>query len=160
MSYYNQQPSSYPGSNEHSSYPGGGGGGSGFPSADTRGAIGYPGQGDPSNYPGQGGGYTSGPDYGSNQSSYPGAGGPGYGNNSQGQYGGSPDYGASSQSYYNGAQSGPGYQSPQGGGQEQQVQYDENGNPLPPGERGIGTMALGAVGGEQKISSQTDVSTC
>jgi hypothetical protein len=152
MSYYNQQSSSYPGSNnEQSSYPGGG---SGFPSADTRGAIGYPGQGQqPSGYPGQGQGYSSGgPDYGNNnQSSYPGSYGPGYGN-SQGQYGSGPDYGASSQSYYSGAPSGPGYQSPQNG-QEQQVQYDENGNPLPSGERGIGTMALGAVGGETNCTS-------
>lgn len=40
-------------------------------------------------------------------------------------------------------------QQPGGAGQEGQaeVQYDEHGNPLPPGERGIGTMALGGVAG-------------
>lgn len=93
-------------------------------------------------YPSQQPGY--GADYGSERSNYPGQSYNDYGsqNNSSHYNGPSSGYGVQSSNYPNQGQG-----QYQGQGQDQQqVQYDENGNPLPPGERGVGTMAVGALG--------------
>ena len=78
------------------------------------------------------------PDYNAQQQSY-GA--------SPNPYGGSPNpYGAASPAHQQqyGQQSYPGQE---GAPDQQPQQYDEHGNPLPPGERGIGTMAMGGLAG-------------
>ncbi|PWN47261.1 hypothetical protein IE53DRAFT_413156 [Violaceomyces palustris] len=136
MSYPNQ--SSYPGG-PPSSYPGGPG--SGYPGAPQ---SSYPG-GPQSSYPGADPSQSSYP--GAPQSSYPG--GPGGFAPPTNEYrgndyaGGQPPY-QGNPSYNSPPPSQPGYDNQH---QQEPVQYDEQGNPLPPGERGLGTMAAGAAAG-------------
>ncbi|KAK0536447.1 hypothetical protein OC834_001162 [Tilletia horrida] len=150
MSYNYNQPSAYPGGPDYSgsapqqsSYPGGQSSYPGGPGPDYNSS--YPQQ---SSYPGSQ----------QQQSSYPGSTYPGsYSNNSDSYGGQRSDYGSpSGGSGYQGQggyqppnhnQSQGGYQPPNQG--QQQVQYDANGQPIDPatGERGLGTMAIGAMGG-------------
>ncbi len=147
MSYYPGGPapnqSSYPGGPQ-SSYPGG----PGYqqPSYNNGGSqSSYPGdplssQSGPSSYSSYPGGAQQS-SYGAQSSPYPNSNTQGYqqhnsynNNNDANSYGGPP----SNPSYGNSS----GYPQQQG-----PMQYDQNGNPLPEGERGLGTMAAGAAAG-------------
>jgi len=147
---------------DHSSSYGGGSNqyNSGYPNPGQAPQSTYPG-GPPqqdynqqSSYPGQGQQSYGQQSYGQGQQSpypQPGQGGA-YGQGSPAPYGQAPpQQGGEGSSYYGGQQgqqqSQYGQQDQRQDGQQQEVQYDENGNPLPPGERGVGTMALGGAAG-------------
>ncbi|KAK0547929.1 hypothetical protein OC846_003561 [Tilletia horrida] len=101
--------------------------------------------------------YPGGPDYSQppQQSSYPGGPASSYGPTSSYPGGPSSSYPGQGGQDYQGYQPpsdnrgyqppNQGYQPPQGG--QAQVQYDANGQPIQDGERGLGTMAMGAAAG-------------